>query len=197
MILKRSSKVSFFNHVRFSKMTRTPSSPSHYEILSLPLPQNSISPISSQKLKAAYHRALLHHHPDKSSTLRSHSIRSTKSVYTIDQITHAYTTLVDPATRSAYDSFLLHSSSDQLSEPLQGLPSTGQLKSELLDLDELSHNEDEGIWYHACRCGLERGFVVREEELESAVENGEREVLVGCAGCSLWIRVGFEAIDDG
>lgn len=46
-------------------------------------------------------------------------------------------------------------------------------------------------WTRACRCGDERGYVILEEELEDAEGRGEGEVLVGCGGCSLWVRVGF------
>lgn len=47
-------------------------------------------------------------------------------------------------------------------------------------------------WTRACRCGDEKGFRILEEELEDAEGRGEKEVLVGCEGCSLWVRVGFE-----
>lgn len=53
------------------------------------------------------------------------------------------------------------------------------------------------IWTRACRCGAERGFSILEEELEDAEERGEKEVLVGCVGCSLWVRVGFEVEVEG
>jgi diphthamide biosynthesis protein 4 len=56
--------------------------------------------------------------------------------------------------------------------------------------------ETETEWHRACRCGVAPGFVIREAELESAVQAGEAEVLVGCAGCSLWVRVGF-GVDEG
>lgn len=58
-------------------------------------------------------------------------------------------------------------------------------------------NEDIVEWIRPCRCGAEKGFSITEEELEGAVERGEKEVLVGCEGCSLWVRVGFEVEGEG
>jgi diphthamide biosynthesis protein 4 len=51
-------------------------------------------------------------------------------------------------------------------------------------------------WTRACRCGDEKGYRILEEELEDAERRGEKEVLVGCEGCSLWVRVGFE-VEEG
>jgi diphthamide biosynthesis protein 4 len=51
-------------------------------------------------------------------------------------------------------------------------------------------------WTRSCRCGAEKGFRILEEELEDAEKRGEKEVLVGCEGCSLWVRVGFE-VEEG
>ena len=48
----------------------------------------------------------------------------------------------------------------------------------------------------ACRCGADKGFMILEEELEDAEGRGEKEVLVGCEGCSLWVRVGFD-VEEG
>jgi diphthamide biosynthesis protein 4 len=52
-------------------------------------------------------------------------------------------------------------------------------------------------WTRPCRCGADTGFRITEEELEEASRRGEKEVLVGCEGCSLWVRVGFEVVVDG
>ncbi|KAF1914944.1 hypothetical protein BDU57DRAFT_501729 [Ampelomyces quisqualis] len=51
------------------------------------------------------------------------------------------------------------------------------------------------VWTRACRCGFAQGYRICEEELEDAVGRGEGEVLVGCGGCSLWVRVGFGVED--
>lgn len=76
---------------------------------------------------------------------------------------------------------------------------------EVFDLDDMEigsgsasgtgiDDSNGGAWYHSCRCGEERGFLVLEEDLEREAERGE--VVVGCRGCSLWARVVF-AVDEG
>jgi len=65
---------------------------------------------------------------------------------------------------------------------------------ETVDLDDLNVNEAQGIWYRGCRCGDERGFLVREADLEEAVDDGE--ISVGCKGCSLWLKVLFGVMED-
>ena len=62
---------------------------------------------------------------------------------------------------------------------------------ENVDLDEMMYNELTEEWAKDCRCGLKRGYIVREEQLEKAAEDGDGEVYIGCEGCSLWIRVLF------
>lgn len=131
-------------------MTRAASSPTHYEVLSLPNPERCASPVPREKLKAAYHRALLRHHPDKRDLA--------KSTFTIDEIGLAYNVLLDPTTRSAYDRTLLN-----LPSELHHDPSTGQPRSEILDLDELAYDDSNKIWYRGCRCGLDRGYVWKHE----------------------------------
>lgn len=56
--------------------------------------------------------------------------------------------------------------------------------------------EEQMTWTRKCRCGDEQGFRILERELEEAERRGEREVLVGCEGCSLWVRVGFD-VEEG
>jgi diphthamide biosynthesis protein 4 len=52
--------------------------------------------------------------------------------------------------------------------------------------------QQQTTWTRACRCGADKGFRILEQELEDAEARGQKEVLVGCVGCSLWVRVGFE-----
>ncbi|PGG96071.1 hypothetical protein GX51_08001 [Blastomyces parvus] len=132
--------------------------------------------------------------------------------YTIDQITTAYKVLSDPVARAEYDRSLRllgingnkhgYGHGDDEGTSFR----TGM---EVFDLDDMqmaggafgsdsgtnpSDNGSGGTWYHSCRCGEERGFVVLEEELEREAERGE--VVVGCRGCSLWAKVVFAVDED-
>jgi diphthamide biosynthesis protein 4 len=70
-----------------------------------------------------------------------------------------------------------------------------------------------GTWIKSCfRCGDPQGFIVTEQDLEDCIQrletsggagrkvggmdDREAEVLVGCGGCSLWVRVGFCVEED-
>ncbi|KAL2362825.1 hypothetical protein RJZ56_004296 [Blastomyces dermatitidis] len=133
--------------------------------------------------------------------------------YTIDQITTAYKVLSDPVARAEYDRSLRllgingdrhgHGHGDDEGTPFR-------TSMEVFDLDDMQMadgtfgpdfgtNSDDngsgGTWYHSCRCGEEKGFVVLEEELEREAERGE--VVVGCRGCSLWATVVFAVDESG
>ncbi|KAK7179713.1 hypothetical protein DPSP01_001342 [Paraphaeosphaeria sporulosa] len=75
------------------------------------------------------------------------------------------------------------------------LPASPARPSEMHE-EERGGEEGEMEWTRACRCGAEKGFRIRERELEDAEGRGEKEVLVGCEGCSLWVRVGFD-VEEG
>jgi curved DNA-binding protein CbpA len=49
-------------------------------------------------------------------------------------------------------------------------------------------------WYRSCRCGNPRGYHFTEADLEEAADLGE--LMVGCADCSLWLRVHFAVLED-
>lgn len=182
----------------------------HYTVLGLP---QTPSTLRKSDLKLAYHRALLKHHPDKSgsgSSTPSNNPKSSEQVnrkFTVDEITSAYKTLSDPVARAEYDRSLrlsgraagqkgLFGEEDNVDSFRTGL--------EVFDLDEMEvemladnadkDGEEQSIWYRGCRCGDEKGFLVREEDLEREVERGE--VMVGCRGCSLWAKVLF-AVEEG
>ncbi|KAL2040105.1 hypothetical protein N7G274_007008 [Stereocaulon virgatum] len=142
-------------------------------------------PGSLQDIKLAYRRALLLHHPDKSTP----SQKPECSNPTIDQITIAYKTLTDPVARSEYDRLLSLKSTTGLSAQVShpGL--------ETVDLDELLYDDARETWYRSCRCGKERAYTITEEELEINTEYGE--LVTGCQGCSLWLRVTFAVAEDG
>lgn len=160
--------------------------PSHYDVLALPPPHSHMPAPNQAAIKRAYHRALLNHHPDKSHPAPA------KARYTIDELTVAYRVLNDTTTRKPYDQSLLSSSrkSSKLDEDVAPA-------CEIVDLDELTYDKKEHMWYRGCRCGQKKGFKVTEDELEHATDEGEREVVTGCGGCSLWIRVLFGVVDGG
>lgn len=182
-------------------MTKTTSFVDYYQILNLPFgPSTSLT---KQQLKLAYHKALLRHHPDKASsiasdtTLRTSSSSSSTSseTFTIDEITTAYKTLTNPTLRADYDRILrLDRVKGAEREKTGDVFHTGL---EVVDLEDLGCDEsgDEIVWFRGCRCGDERGFLVSEDELEKEVEHGE--IVVGCRGCSLWLKVLFAVGDDG
>lgn len=197
----------------------------HYRILNLPSasatsqtqPSSLITP---QLLKQAYHRALLAHHPDKdnNSSSSSSSNHTTKTPpptrYTIDQITLAYKTLLDPRLRAEYDREIrlkntltstTNDNGDADDEDEDDVFETETERAfrtglETIDLDDmkLETNTDSDVdsYTHPCRCGTDGGYVVTEQDLEEAAVSvlhggGEGEVVVPCRGCSLWIRVLF------
>ena len=177
----------------------------HYTILNLQFTESSSS-LSKQQLKLAYHRALLKHHPDKAqdqdhrrgsgNTSGNRHPTSSSNIYTIDEITTAYKTLSDPAQRAEYDrSLRLDRLKTVEREKTGAVFHTGL---EVVDLEDLQEDEKEGsdelFWFRGCRCGDERGFMVTEEDLEREVEHGE--VVVGCRGCSLYMKVLFAVGGD-
>lgn len=159
---------------------------SYYEILSLPPTLQNEPVLPAQVLRRAYKRALLQNHPDRNLTPQT---------YSVDQITDAYAILGDQKKRARYDKELrLRAGGEGRGKKDVGYR-TGM---EVVDLDDLEVDErGEGrAWYKGCRCGDERGFEVLEGELEDAAGAGEGEVMVGCRGCSLWLRVLFGILEE-
>ncbi|KAJ6007737.1 CSL zinc finger-domain-containing protein [Penicillium herquei] len=181
----------------------------YYQILNIPFTSSSAT-LSKQQIKVAYHKALLKHHPDKASAVTSDSSiqgstyasstsqsRNGTENYSIDEITTAYKTLSDPGQRAEYDRTLRL---DRLKvaerEKTGDVFHTGL---EIVDLEDLACDEGDGTtdvvcWYRGCRCGDERGFLVTEDDLEREAEHGE--IVNGCRGCSLWLKILF-AVEDG
>lgn len=133
--------------------------------------------LSQTEIKTAYRKALLAHHPDK--------LKAKSSQVSIDTIALAYKILSSPDLRQEYDKGL---TTTQASDKIfhTGL--------DTVDLDDLHFDESKDVWMHGCRCGDEGGFVVTEDELEKNAEDGE--LIVGCRGCSLWLRVLF-GVEEG
>ncbi|KAJ5406441.1 heme peroxidase [Penicillium sp. CMV-2018d] len=178
-----------------------------------PFSGSSSTVLSKQQIKIAYHKALLKHHPDKAGAVARETGlsgstnptptstpnplfansdgNSSRQLYTIDQITTAYKTLSDPALRAEYNrSLRLDRLKVAEREKTGDVFHTGL---EIVDLEDLACEEAEGAdgdcWYRGCRCGDERGFLVNEEDLEREAEHGE--IIIGCRGCSLWLKILF------
>lgn len=119
-------------------------------------------------IKRAYKRKLLEHHPDKN--------QGGIQTLTIDDINEAYRQI------KTTDEHKIDT------QPLQF--------NETVDLSEFEETElPNGSlqWVRDCRCG-DSGYVLQEEEL---VLNGDAdEIAVQCAGCSLWILVQYEAMNE-
>ena len=156
----------------------------HYQLLSLEARQYA-PVLSPAEVKAAYRRALLEYHPDKRSSLTVTPPKKTcsKRPITVDDIALAYKVLSESPLRAEYDRWLY---SKELSGDSDRTHDTGL---ETVDLDDLAFDPESSIWSRGCRCGDERGVTVTELELEKNVE--DCELIVGCKGCSLWLRVLF------
>lgn len=121
------------------------------------------------------------------------SNKTTQQIYTIDQIATAFTVLGDVKARGRYDAELkLRYGGGVTGKAHGGEAFGGKIGGEGVDLDDM--DEGDGVWWRGCRCGQERGFEVTEADLEDAM--GEGEVVVGCKGCSLWLRVLFGIVED-
>lgn len=165
----------------------------YYEILGIPLTLQNETYIPIATLRSAYRRALLRNHPDKARGQEQGHTNKNQTIYTIDQISVAFSHLSDPKLRAQYDK--------QLSLQNRSINGVGQKEGEVfrtgvevVDLDDLNVEEEDGIWYRSCRCGDTRGFLIREHDLEEAAEDGE--ISVGCKGCSLWLKVLFGVMED-
>jgi len=159
--------------------------PNYYEVLALSQSPRAHHLISQEDIKLAYRRALLQHHPDKSAPS---SLQPAKRKYTIDEITTAYKVLSDSSARSEFNRqlrLLTSHSSQPAVKPLSGL--------ETIDLDDLEFDSTKNIWYRSCRCGNEKGYLITEDELEKEAEHSE--IITGCGGCSLWLKVVFQQAD--
>lgn len=150
-----------------------------------------------------------------SATGASTSTRT--SPFTVDQITQAYKTLSTPNLRAAYDRALRLSNAtptttndDSSSAAAAKADHAFRTGLDTLDLDDMvssiritredspylslspNHTElNQDLWFQECRCGVGGGYWVTEFDLNEALEGGEREVIVPCSGCSLWVRVLF------
>lgn len=176
--------------------------------------------IPPHELRQAYKRALLHHHPDKQKKKQPQESTSPPTIYppaaaTIDEITEAYRVLGNASERAKYDvelrkwktmnNHLHHHHNNQHQHQADVIITTRHTGMEIVDLEDLDfevgglENEKDAtatgnIWKRACRCGSIPAFVVTEAELEKSADEGE--LVTGCKGCSLWLKVMFTVDDD-
>lgn len=176
--------------------------------------------IPPHELRQAYKRALLHHHPDKQKKKKPQESTSSPTTYppaaaTIDEITEAYRVLGNASERAKYDvelrkwkmmnNHLHHHHNNQHQHQADVIITTRHTGMEIVDLEDLDfeggglENEKDAsatgnIWKRACRCGSIPAFVVTEAELEKSADEGE--LVTGCKGCSLWLKVMFTVDDD-
>lgn len=155
------------------------SEPDHYDILSLHFSPTKKQHFTERELKLAYRRALLLHHPDKCANPTTNT-----SKYTVDQITIAYKSLADPVACNEYHKRRALEQGNDNPCTKSSCPAF-----ETVDLDDLDFDEQDGVWYRGCRCGKDKAFVVTEEILDEHAEEGE--LLAGCQGCSLWLKIMF------
>jgi len=162
---------------------------SYYELLQI----SPSSSLSSEDIKAAYHRALLKFHPDKAgSSLRLiHLNRQCesqdepaqeehKSDIDIAQLKEAYITLSSSHLRAEYDFKLAD-------ERLNNGSGKGPRPAQIISLEDFDERLD-GFWYHACRCGGD--YIISETDMEKGCH------LVGCNSCSEVVWVGYEIVED-
>ncbi|KFA61430.1 hypothetical protein S40285_03416 [Stachybotrys chlorohalonatus IBT 40285] len=165
----------------------------HYEILGLSPDLVAQQQNPSKLIKQAYHRSLLHNHPDKASSSTTTTVpKQHHGSYTIDQISTAFGVLSSPQQRALYDASLR-----TLRRPASlpaGVSSGFQTGVETVDLDDLAFDEGLECWHRSCRCGNDRGYLFHEADLVEAEDDGE--LMVGCQDCSLWLRVHFVALED-
>ncbi|KAK0618219.1 hypothetical protein B0T17DRAFT_537273 [Bombardia bombarda] len=181
--------------------------PTHYQILAISpttLTSQHTPQDASALVKRAYRRALLNHHPDKKTPqtktkTTTTTTTSTNAIYSIDQISTAFAVLSNPAQRADYDRALrLQAAQSSAGAGGVGDGETAQSRFqtgiENVDLDDLDYDDASDEWYRSCRCGNLRSYRFGEDDLEEAADLGE--LMVGCADCSLWLRVHFAVVAD-
>lgn len=160
-----------------------------YNILDLYDSDFNVSAVGQAEIKKAYRRALLSNHPDKSQA--ADLVHRKRARYTIDEVSRAYHTLIDPERRLEHDRQLqLEPRARTVNDHAQSHPGI-----ETRDLDELNREDLSDEWYCGCRCGDKKGFTLTEDELQNSTLAGE--IITECRGCSLRLRVTFATADDG
>ena len=163
----------------------------YYRVLSIP------RDASTAEIKAAYHRALLHFHPDKRHINRPSSEAEPRPIE-ISLIKEAYATLSVPESRSAYGGLLLNR--ERGGGGGGGRPGfAGSRPAQVVSLEEFrvvkpeasreTEDNETNEWEeytYPCRCG--GMYRLRTHDLESGHH------LIGCENCSEVIWVGYEEV---
>ena len=159
----------------------------YYHVLNLSGSNFHAPAVGPAEIKQAYRRALLFNHPDKVQA--ADLVHSELARYTIDEVTKAYNTLIDPKQRLKHDRQILLEPTGFGNNNAQSHPGI-----DTLDLDDFNRDEPSGAWYSNCRCGNEKGFIVTENELQSSSLLGE--IIAECQSCSLHLRLTFATADE-
>lgn len=175
--------------------TYSEGSANHYIVLGLAVPQSpDQKPPTIDVLRAAYRQALLRYHPDRAAVQKRSKVPakavSEEARHSVDAIVQAYETLANPTSRAAYDDTLLKATSKARIVANNKDKQIVALSLETVDLEDLDYHEASSQWSKGCRCGST--YTVSEQQLEDVADEGE--VIVGCQGCSLCIRVVFHVI---
>ncbi|KAJ3504835.1 hypothetical protein NMY22_g17787 [Coprinellus aureogranulatus] len=168
-----------------TKLELPDDTPDYYQVLSIS--QNA----STQEIKAAYHRALLQHHPDKrTSPVATLDASTPTAILEISVIKAAYKTLISSESRTTYD--------DALRRRAHGGQTAGPRPAQVISLEDWTsvspagnserEDGDPGPWRYPCRCS---GYY---EISEAMMENGVH--LIGCSSCSEVVWAGYELQDD-
>ncbi|KAH7073013.1 diphthamide biosynthesis protein 4 [Paraphoma chrysanthemicola] len=198
----------------------------YYGILGLSAPHTSASSHTSPaEIRRAYKLALLAAHPDKKTgtSQTPHTVDEVKHAYTIlaDAKTRSeYDNWILANPGAGYggprqevgmpssdfvlglelldlSDFDVLDPGFEFSDTTAAAPSSSAVQGNGNGQENVRDEAEAQMeWTRACRCGADKGFRILEEELGDAEARGEKEVLVGCEGCSLWVRVGFE-VEEG
>ncbi|KAI0348186.1 hypothetical protein BDW22DRAFT_1321195, partial [Trametopsis cervina] len=140
----------------------------YYDVLALP------KTASISEVKAAYHRALLLHHPDKQNSREA--LKQGQPRVDVDTLKRAFETLANTEARAKYDA-------------LRAQRSAGPRPAQVVSLEDFTELGDSlETWRYNCRCS--GAYTITEGDMERG------QHLVGCSSCSEVIWVGYELVED-
>eukprot|EP00035_Acanthoeca_spectabilis_P014778 m.288599 g.288599 ORF g.288599 m.288599 type:complete len:167 (+) comp16220_c0_seq61:55-555(+) len=147
----------------------------HYAVLGL------LQTCTAEELRERFKVLSLQLHPDKqhpsAATSAGNPVAGDAEATSFQRVVQAYSTLKDSVARKHYDAVRLAGG------VAQELPVDAEV-----DLDDLTWDDETGRYTWPCRCSSE--FVATEEHLEAGL------TVFGCSGCTLSIRIHYEAAED-